>query len=145
MPNYIDNEEFLKLILIYRKTGNRIVYNEIGKKFLSIVVNKLRMGCYINYTEDRKSEMISDALWYMTKNLSKYDPDFMDGDLLKKSPFSYFGMVADNAFLQKIEEYRKRDTMFTAISYIDNIQSGVVKKSTVFKPPVDSDIEIDDN
>jgi hypothetical protein len=133
MSNYIDNEEFLKLILIYRKTGNLIVYNEIGRKFLAIVTNKLRMPCFINYSDDRKSEMISDALWYMTKNLSKYDPTFIMDDSLRKSPFAYFGKVVDRAFFQKIAEYKKRDKMFKPISYIDNIESDVFQKSTVFR------------
>lgn len=139
MPNYIDNEEFLKLILVYQKTGNRIVYNEIGKKFLAIVKNKMRMPCYINYTDDRKSEMISDALWYMTKNLNKYDPAFMMGDEPRKSPFAYFGMVADNAFLQKIAEYQKRDKIFRPIGYIDNIEGSALQRSTLFKTYIEHD------
>ena len=133
MPNYIDNEEFIKLILIYRKTGNRIVYNEIGKRFLAIVTNKLRMPCFINYSDDRKSEMISDALWYMTKNIAKYDPAFMMDDSLRISPFAYFGRVVDRAFLQKIAEYKRRDKMFKPITYIDNIESDAFQKSTVFR------------
>jgi hypothetical protein len=128
MPNYIDNEEFLKLILAYRKTGNTIVYNEIGKRFLTIVTNKLRMPCYINYSDDRKSEMISDALWYMTKNLMVYDPTFIENDSFRKSPFAYFGKIVDNAFLQKIAEYKKRDKMFKSISYIENIESNAFRK-----------------
>ena len=132
MANYIENEEFIKLILIYRKTNNKVVYNEIGRKFLAIVTNKLRMPCFINYSDDRKSEMISDALWYMTKNLMKYDPMFVADNSLRKSPFAYFGKVADNAFLQKIKEYKKRDEICTSISYIDNIESVTFKRSTIF-------------
>ena len=137
MPNYIDKEEFIKLILVYRKTKNRILYNEIGKKFLAIVTNQLRLPCFVNYTEDRKSEMISDALWYMVKNIDDYDPMFFSDDVLKGNPFQYFSIVAKRAFLQKIAEYKKRDAIFKPISYIDNIESMAFRKSTIFKNRVD--------
>lgn len=137
MPNYIDNNEFLKLIIVYLKTNNNIVYNEIGKRFISIVINKLRMPCYINYSDDRKSEMISDALWYMTKNLTKYDPSFVMNDTLRNSPFAYFGKIVDNAFKQKIAEYKKRDNLIKSIRYIDNIEDNAYRKTSTFKKPMD--------
>lgn len=141
MSNYIDNEEFIKLILIYRKTKNQIVYNEIGKRFISIVTNQLRLPCFINYTDDRKNEMISDALYYMTKNLDDYDPIFTSDDILKGKPFWYFSRIAQRAFLQKIAEYKKRDAIFKPISYIDNIEAVAYKRSTIFKNHIDAEEE----
>lgn len=141
MPNYIENEDFIKLILVYRKTGNRILYNEIGKKFLAIAVNQLRSPIFINYSQDRQSEMISDAVFYMTKNLADYDPMFASDDVSKGNPFSYFTTVARRAFFQKIAEYKKRDIMLKPISYIDNIQSSVCRKSTTFKELIDPEID----
>lgn len=141
MPNYIENDEFIKLILIYRKTGNRILYNEIGKRFLVIAKNQLRLPIFINYSQDRHHEMVSDAVFYMTKNLADYDPMFASDDVSKGNPFSYFTTVARRAFFQKIAEYKKRDEILKPIGYIDNIQSSVCKKSTVFKEIIDPEIE----
>jgi len=133
MPNYIDNKEFIRLILVYRQTGNQVVYNEIGRKFLAIVKNQLRLPCFINYTDDRKSEMISDALFYMSKNLDKYDPGYSSGNAMEGNPFSYFTMIAQRAFLQKIAEYKKRDAIMRPISYIENLEDTAYRRSTTFK------------
>lgn len=133
MAHYINNKEFVKLILIYKQTQNQIAYNEIGRNFIRIVKNQLRLPCFINYTDDRKSEMISDALFYMSKNLNRYDPGYGSADPLEGNPFAYFTMIAQRAFLQKIAEYKKRDAIFKPISYIDNIQSSVYRRSTTFR------------
>lgn len=141
MPNYIENELFIKLILVYRQTGNKLLYNEIGKKFLAIARNLLRSPVFINYTKDRQCEMISDAVFYMTKNMEDYDPLFVSDDANEGNPFSYFTTVARRAFFQKIAEYKKRDAMFKPIDYIDNIESVAFKKSKIFKDTVDTDLE----
>jgi hypothetical protein len=58
--------------------------------------------------------MISDAVFYMCRYIDRYDIE-------KLNPFAYFTMIAKNAFLQNIIEYRKRSDMFTSIEYIDNV------------------------
>jgi hypothetical protein len=141
MPNYIQNEEFIKLILVYRQTKNKILYNEIGKRFLAIAKNVLRLPIFINYSYDRQCEMISDAVFYMTKNLEDYDPLFASDDANEGNPFSYFTTVARRAFFQKIAEYKKRDAMFKPIDYIDNIESSAFRKSKIFKDTVDIDFD----
>lgn len=141
MPNYIDNEEFIKLILVYKKTRNKVVYNEIGKNLLAIVNNQLRLPCFINYTDDRKSEMISDALYYMTRSIDRYNPMYASGNALEGNPFSYFTMIAQRAFLQRLAYYKRMDAIFKPISYIDNIEGIAYRKSTIFKNHVDPQVE----
>ena len=62
MAEYIKNKTFLKLLTEYKKTKNKKIYNEIGKCFLLIATNLLNKPKFINYSEDRKNEMISDAV-----------------------------------------------------------------------------------
>jgi len=113
MAEYINNKIFYNQLKEYQETKSRKVFNELGKSFLLIARNLLNRANFINYTPDRKDEMVSDAVFYMCRYIDKFD-------LSKKNPFAYFTMIARNAFLQNINDYSKRDNMFTPIEYIDN-------------------------
>ena len=113
MAEYVNNKMFYNLLSEYRKNGEKKIHEEIGKCFLLISQNLLNKSNFINYTQDRKDEMISDAVYYMCRYTDKFD-------LNRKNPFAYFTMIARNAFLQNINDYGKRDSMFTSIEYIDN-------------------------
>lgn len=114
MANYVDNKRFHALLKEYRATNSKKVYEEVGKCFLLISQNLLNKSSFINYTPDRKNEMISDAVFYMCKYIEKYD-------VTRDNPFAYFTMIARHAFLQNINKYSKLDSMFTSIEYIDNV------------------------
>ena len=116
MAEYIKNKEFLRLLREYEVTKGKKVYNEIGKCFLLIATNLLNKPKFINYTPDRKDEMISDAVYYMCRYVDKFDTT-------RTNPFAYFTTVARNAFLQNIQDYNKRDDMFTNIEYIENVDT----------------------
>lgn len=116
MSNYVDNQHFRELLTQYRKTGDKKIYEEIGRHFLLISQNLLNKSNFINYTQDRKDEMISDAVFYMCRYINKYD-------VTRDNPFAYFTMIARNAFLQNINNYSKLDGMFTSIEYIDNVNN----------------------
>jgi|SRR5690606_3824341 DNA-directed RNA polymerase specialized sigma24 family protein len=114
MSEYVNNKIFKELLKRYKKTKSRNDYNEIGKIFLLISRNFLNKSYFINYSEDRKQEMISDAVFFMCKYIDRFDVN-------KDHPFSYFTQVAKNAFLQYINERKKQDDMFKNIEYIDHI------------------------
>ena len=114
MANYIDKKVFHKLLIEYSKNNSKKVYEEIGKSFLLIARNVLNKPNFIDYTPDRKDEMVSDSVFYMCKYIKKYD-------ITRENPFAYFTTIAHNAFLQNINKYSKMDKMFTSIEYIDNI------------------------
>jgi len=113
MSDYVNNKMFYALLKEYRETGSKKVHEEIGKCFLLISRNLLNRANFSSYTQDRKDEMVSDAVYYMCRYTDKFD-------LERKNPFAYFTMIARNAFLQNINDYGKRDLMFTSIEYIDN-------------------------
>lgn len=114
MANYVDKNRFRELLIDYRETKSKKIYEEIGKIFLLISQNLLNKSNFINYTQDRKDEMISDAVFYMCRYIDKYD-------ITRNNPFAYFTTIARNAFLQNINSKNKTDNMFTSIEYIDNI------------------------
>lgn len=113
MADYINNKIFYNRLKEYRKTGSKKIYELIGKDFLLIAKNFLNRPLYINRSEDRKNEMISDATYYMCKYIDKFD-------LSRLNAFAYFTMIVKNAFLQNIQDYNKRDEMFTSIEFIDS-------------------------
>jgi hypothetical protein len=113
MAEYVNNKIFYTLLKDYKENNSKRVYEEIGKCFLLIAKNLLNKASFIDYTQDRKDEMISDAVYYMCRYVDKFD-------ISRKNPFAYFTMIAKNAFLQSINDYNKRDEMFTSIEYIDN-------------------------
>ena len=116
MANYVDNKKFYSLLIEYRKTNNKKIFEEIGRDFLLISQNLLNRSCFIKYTQDRKDEMISDAVFYMCKYINKYN-------LSRDNPFAYFTMIAQHAFLQNINKYNKIDSVFTNIEYIENMEN----------------------
>lgn len=113
MSEYINNREFHSRLKEYKKFGLKKVHEQIGKDFLLISKNLLNKSNFINYTQDRKNEMISDAVYYMVKYIDRFD-------LERKNPFAYFTMIARNAFLQNINDFSRRDELFTSIEYIDS-------------------------
>lgn len=113
MAEYIDNNEFYNLLKEYRETKSKKTYEKLGKMFLLIPTNLLNRTSFINYTQDRKDEMISDAVYYMCRYVDRYD-------LERTNPFAYFTMIATNAIRQYINSHKKRDAVFTSIEYIDN-------------------------
>jgi len=123
MANYIDKKKFKQLLQRYRlaKLNNaptkqvRALFNEIGKCFLQIAWGFLNRPNVINYSLDRKNEMVSDAVFYMSKYVDRYDTS-------RPNPFSYFTQVAKNACLQRITFYKKREKMFQSIEFIDNME-----------------------
>jgi len=114
MATYIDNKEFYELLCQYQQTGARRILEKIGKNFLKIAENIIKLPNFINYSQDRKSDMISDATFYMTKYINTYD-------LERKNPFAYFSQVAINAFTQNINKCNKKKEMFIPLSYIENL------------------------
>jgi DNA-directed RNA polymerase specialized sigma24 family protein len=113
--NYIKNKDFHALLKEYFSTKSRKAYNEIGKNFVLIAKNYLNKPMFINYSEDRKEEMVSDAVYIMTKYMKNYDPEKYN------NPLAYFTSFAHNANLQLIKKYKKRSDMFVSLDLTENV------------------------
>ena len=109
---YCKNKDFLKMIKLYKKTNDPKIKNNLGKEFIQISERFLRKPSFIDYTEDRKKEMISEATYYMWRFFNNFD-------VSRGNPFSFFTTIAKNAFLQYLNERKKYDDMFTSIDYVE--------------------------
>ncbi len=124
MPQYCPNSVFVEEIITYKKTRSKKAHERVGKRFLEIATGVMRNPCFNGYTQDRKNEMISDALFIMSKQLPKYDPTYIP------SPFSYFTNIAYRAFIQKLNEHKKRDKILLPVDYIENLEEHAFTKSS---------------
>lgn len=96
---FVNNDEFLKLLDEYKET--KVLTEKLGKIFVDMTKNLLFSRQFINYSDDWKSEMQSDALF----NLCRYAGTF---DRTKSSnPFAYFTRTIINAFIMRIKKEKK--------------------------------------
>lgn len=109
---YIKNPAFLKLLKDYKRTGSRKTKNEIGKAFVSIAERFLRKASFVDYTEDRKQEMVSDSTYFMWRFKDNFD-------LTLNNPFSFFTTITKHAIYAYLNSRKKYDAMFTCVDYVD--------------------------
>lgn len=117
---YVNNKDFYDLLVEYKKTKDRKIYNKIGKIFLLIAQRLLNKSNFINYSQDRKDEMISDSVYLMTKYINSFDPE------KSNNGFSYFTQVSFNAIRHYINDKKIRDEIFVSIEKMcskDSIES----------------------
>jgi hypothetical protein len=129
--NYVNNEEFYNLLVENSKIQRILllenikdhyilerkqykIKNELGKIFIKICRGFISTPSFINYTIDRKQEMISDACFHMTKYMYNFDET-------KTNPFAYFTRICYHAFLQYINKQNAKDDKVQSIGYIENM------------------------
>lgn len=88
--------------------------NHLGRIYIKICEGFLQKPNFINYTKDRKEEMISDATFFMSRYTDRYDTE-------RTNPFAYFTTVVKHAFLQHITKSKKYAESFTSLSHIENL------------------------
>jgi len=116
MAHYIENDTFLSLMIRYKNNPTQKDYEKIGKFFLLITQRLMMKPCFINYSQDRKNEMQSDALYYMCKYMHNYD-------YTRSNPFAYFTQYAWSAFVQQIKKNKANAERTTNIDFIENIHT----------------------
>ena len=119
MAIYVDNKKFHEMLIEYKETKSRKIFNQIGKIFLLIAQRMLNKANFINYTQDRKDEMISDATFLMTKYINSFDTTL-------KNPFAYFSQCCFHACVKYINERKIQDEIFVSIEKLcskDSIDS----------------------
>jgi len=119
MADYVDKKEFLDLILEYKQTKNKQVYNKIGKYFVLIAENFLNRPSLINYSRDRKDEFVSDATYIMCKYINSFD------ETKNNNAFGYFSRMVENSFKQTLNKHKKNNSRYVALSFIDNFDINV--------------------
>jgi len=113
---YVNNADFQAQLVKYFDTKDKVAKEKIGVIFMKISQRILNKPCFINYSRDRKDDMISDATFFMVKYIDRYDPK-------RGNPFAFFSQIAFNAFRQNINKVKKRSNMFVPLTYLDNVGS----------------------
>ena len=90
------------------------IKNKVGKMFIDICEGTMRKPNFTNYSADRKGDMISDALWAMTRYMNRYNLD-------KPNPYAYFTTVCHNAYKHRINEHKKQAKKYKSLSFIENM------------------------
>jgi hypothetical protein len=107
--HYIDNKQFLKEIIAYKKEVSKAkkedlpkpgINNYIGKCFLDIANNLAKKPNFANYAF--KDEMIGDGVENCIQYVENFDP--------KKSsnPFAFFTQIIYYAFIRRIQKEKKQ-------------------------------------
>ena len=107
--HYIDNKQFLKEIIAYKKEVSKAkkeglpkpgINNYIGKCFLDIANNLSKKPNFANYAF--KEEMIGDGVENCIQYVENFDP--------KKSsnPFAFFTQIIYYAFIRRIQKEKKQ-------------------------------------
>ena len=147
MGKYIDKIEFHNLLKDYRDLNLKInkiqsklsqdkleldsltrkrdkVYDEIGKRFLMIAINFLNKPSFINYTDDWKDDMVSEAVYDMVRYINNYDVVLMEKYLAEgktPDPFAYFTRYVPNGAVRLLKERNKDKEVLVRIPFIENI------------------------
>lgn len=118
--HYQDNDKLRELLAQYQENTRSMsvpqrirVEQELGKAFLLIAVNLLKRPNFIKYTEERKQDMISDAVFNMCRYAHRYN-------VLRPKAFSYFTKVAENAFKHSIKKQKTSDTRHTSLELVES-------------------------
>lgn len=117
LNHYVDNKEFLRLLIEYKATPTPRTYEKIGVILLKITQRMILMGKYVNYDQARKNEMISTACYFMLKyGVSNFDPT------KSKNPFAFMSEITKNAFHASINKEKERDRIYSSLGYIDTLE-----------------------
>lgn len=114
--NYVDNKEFAKAIIAYRKECNKAkrngqqippIPNYIGKCIYLIAENISHKPNFLNYSY--RDEMIMDAVENCLKYFHNFNPKRVSKRTgLPVSPFAYFTQIILFAFIRKIANENKQ-------------------------------------
>jgi hypothetical protein len=107
--HYIDNQEFLAALIVYRKKVQVAkekglekprVSNYIGECFLKIANHLSYRPNFINYMY--KDDMICDGIENCIQYIDNFDPE------KSKNPFAYFTQIVYFAFLRRIHKEKRQ-------------------------------------
>ena len=126
--HYIDNEKFLKEMVIYKREYNEakskneeppMISEYLGECFMKIAQRLSFRPNFINYAF--KVDMISDGIENCVQYIKNFNPE------KSSNPFAYFTQIIYYAFIRRIQKekkqlYVKYKTMESSSSLSENIE-----------------------
>lgn len=104
---YIDNEEYTRELLNYKKTG--IASERLGELFTLHTERYASALSFKNYTF--LEEMKSQAKYFLLKYAKSFDPEYGKKTGKKMNAFSYCTTIIYNAFIQVIQKEKKHSKL----------------------------------
>ena len=89
------------------------VKNKIGVLYLKVADGMMKRPNFANYPPSQKEDMISDALFVMSRAGDRYDVNFAN-------PFAYFSQITFNAFRYSLKNMKKRTGLFVIVNHLEN-------------------------
>ncbi len=120
MAHYVTNEEIVNVLKSYRLNKDRKSYERLGEIFILIASNILNKSNTINYSQDRKNAMISDATFIMLTKIDNFDMDKSEDP----NPFSFLTSIARNAYSKAFNDQKRYDKKFVSVDFVENMNSG---------------------
>lgn len=110
MAHYVNNKEFLKAMIAWKKlcaeaeekgvSKRPQIPNYVGECILKIATHLAYKPNFINYTY--REEMISDGIENCLQYISNFNPE------KSSNPFAYFTQIIYYAFLRRIQKEKKQ-------------------------------------
>lgn len=128
--HYVNNEQFLKALVDYRKQVKAAkrsgeekpqVSNYIGECFIKIADHLSRAPNFNSYTF--RDEMISDGIENCIQYVDNFNPS------KSKNPFAYFTQIIYYAFLRRIMKEKKQ----LYVKYKSAEQSGILDENELLE------------
>jgi hypothetical protein len=128
--HYVNNEQFLKALVDYRKqvkAANKAgeekpqVSNYIGECFIKIADHLSRAPNFNSYTF--RDEMISDGIENCIQYVDNFNPS------KSKNPFAYFTQIIYYAFVRRIMKEKKQ----LYVKYKSAEQSGILDENELLE------------
>jgi hypothetical protein len=121
---YFDNAEMLELFRqkyelealertpdVERKLER--IKNKIGVLYIKVADGMMKRPNFANYPPSQKEDMLSDALFVMSRAGDRYDVNFAN-------PFAYFSQITFNAFRYSLKNMKKRTGLFVIVNHLEN-------------------------
>ena len=125
MADYIKKIDFHNILKDYKETRSKKSYEMIGRCFLKISENYLNKPCFINYTQDRKDDMISEGVYDMIRYIDNYNVHEMERKMRTEghipNPFCYFTQYARNGIIRYLGLKKKDAEVLIRLTFIENI------------------------
>ena len=126
--HYIDNEKFLKEMIIYKREFDKakskdeptpMISEYLGECFMKIAQSLSFRPNFINYAF--KDDMISDGIENCVQYIKNFNPE------KSSNPFAYFTQIIYYAFIRRIQKekkqlYIKYKTMESSPSLSENVE-----------------------
>lgn len=112
---YVNNKEFLRLLVQHKQVEEGKNWEELGKIFLKIATRYLNKPSFIQYSIDRKQDMISESIYFMVLRWRSFD------ETKYNNPFAYFTEIAKNAVNKYLGERNHDSQYISNIQFIDSL------------------------